>query len=184
MVYEKKYDYSEMVMGIIPRNAEAFALGTLRLAIGWLWLWAFFDKLFGLGFATTPDKAWINGNSPISGFLMFGTNSESPFYSFFSTELVKYANIMDFVLMGMFFFVGFALIFGIFVRIASLFGIIFMVSIYLSEIPLANNPIIDSHIIYALVLLLFFVGPVVGKYIGLGNKWQNIRFVEKYPFLK
>ena len=41
----------------------------LRFAMGFIFLWAFFDKVFGLGFATTADKAWIRGGSPTTGFL-------------------------------------------------------------------------------------------------------------------
>ncbi|RGA01239.1 hypothetical protein DI270_030565 [Microbispora triticiradicis] len=40
-----------------------------RIAIGWVFLWAFLDKLFGWGFATPAAKAWINGGSPTTGFL-------------------------------------------------------------------------------------------------------------------
>jgi len=32
-------------------------------------LWAFFDKLFGLGFATESNKSWLLGISPTTGFL-------------------------------------------------------------------------------------------------------------------
>jgi len=34
-------------------------LGILRISFGLIFLWAFFDKLFGLGFATASDKSWI-----------------------------------------------------------------------------------------------------------------------------
>ncbi|MEV5744773.1 hypothetical protein AB0L30_32345, partial [Microbispora rosea] len=40
-----------------------------RIAVGWVFLWAFLDKLFGWGFATPAAKAWINGGSPTTGFL-------------------------------------------------------------------------------------------------------------------
>ena len=52
---------------------ENLIWGILRLALGWIFLWAFLDKVFGLGFATTPEKSWINGVSPTYGFLKFGT---------------------------------------------------------------------------------------------------------------
>ena len=39
-------------------------LGLLRILMGWLFLWTFLDKTFGLGFATTAEKAWIAGGSP------------------------------------------------------------------------------------------------------------------------
>ena len=71
------------------------ALATLRIAFGFTFLWAFFDKLLALGFGTaqrtTPppaetvdrfgDAAWINGGSPTEGFLKFG--ADGPFDSFY-----------------------------------------------------------------------------------------------------
>ena len=32
-----------------------------RLCMGWVFLWPFLDKLFGLGHETTAAHAWING---------------------------------------------------------------------------------------------------------------------------
>ena len=67
--------------------------GLLRIAMGWIFLWAFLDKCFGLGFATGRDPetgaidfgsadAWINGGSPTEGFLSFGLHTKEPFTSF------------------------------------------------------------------------------------------------------
>ena len=91
---------------------------------------------------------------------------------------------MSFALMGMFLFVGISLISGIFIRLSSFAGIIFMMSIWLAAMPLGNNPIVDNHLVYALVLVFFIATPEVGKYIGIGNKWQKLGIVEKYPILK
>ena len=61
--------------------------GTLRIAIGSIFLWSFLDKAFSLGFSTGrnaetgaialfgPD-AWINGGSPTDGFLQFGLHTK------------------------------------------------------------------------------------------------------------
>ncbi|KAB8181764.1 hypothetical protein FH610_027020, partial [Microbispora catharanthi] len=35
-----------------------YAWAAARIAIGWVFLWAFLDKLFGWGFATPTAKAW------------------------------------------------------------------------------------------------------------------------------
>ena len=45
----------------------------LRLSMGWLFLWGFLDKTFGLNFATTPEDAWLAGGSPTYGFLSYAT---------------------------------------------------------------------------------------------------------------
>src|SRR5690348_5433065 len=49
--------------------ATRYVLAMLRIALGWIFLWAFLDKLFGLGHETTEKAAWINGGSPTKGFL-------------------------------------------------------------------------------------------------------------------
>ncbi|MFC4537110.1 hypothetical protein ACFO60_40605, partial [Sphaerisporangium dianthi] len=73
-----------------PRDTHAQAGPTavdhvwavVRLALGWTFLWAFADKLFGFGFATPAAKAWVNGGSPTTGFLK-GTK-ESALGGFFT----------------------------------------------------------------------------------------------------
>ncbi len=45
------------------------ALAVLRITTGFIFLWAFLDKTFGLHYSTPTAKAWINGGSPTKGFL-------------------------------------------------------------------------------------------------------------------
>ena len=52
-----------------------------RITMGFIFLWSFFDKLLGFGFATDRDAAWIEGGSPTEGFLQFGT--QGPFKDFY-----------------------------------------------------------------------------------------------------
>src|SRR5690349_16181393 len=53
--------------GAVARYTAAL----LRLSLGWVFLWAFFDKTFGLGHETAGKDAWTNGGSPTKGFLAF-----------------------------------------------------------------------------------------------------------------
>ena len=55
------------------------ALAVTRILVGFVFLWAFLDKTLGLGFATTPEKAWLAGTSPTTGFLKMGVNPDGPF---------------------------------------------------------------------------------------------------------
>ena len=163
----------------------------LRIGLGWTFLWAFLDKAFALGFATgrNPetgaidffgDAAWINGGSPTSGYLEFGTTG--PFAEFFQ-GLAGHAWI-DWVYMVSMLLIGTALILGIGVRLAAVGGIAWMAMFYVSgAIWPENNPFLDDHVIYAAVLVgLAWVG--AGRYLGLGRWWESTALVRRFPVLK
>jgi thiosulfate dehydrogenase [quinone] large subunit len=179
-------------MSFLEQNKiEEKVLGILRIAMGFVFLWPFLDKMFGLGFSTTPENSWLAGASPTKGFLqLYGVNQNSPFAFLFSDALGNMYQLVDIVYMAMLLFAGVGLMTGIFVRLSSLSTIIFMASIYLSawiinpaEGVAVFNPLIDDHIIYIIILALFLIIPV-GNYLGFGKKWSSFSFVEKYPILK
>jgi thiosulfate dehydrogenase [quinone] large subunit len=73
---------------------------------------------------------------------------------------------------------------GIMVRLASLGGMIMLVLMYLAGfIPPEHNPLIDDHIIYAIVLILFLFVPV-GEWLGFGRKWARTNLVENISWLR
>lgn len=129
-------------------NYEKMTLGLLRLSMGFIFLWAFLDKTFGLGFATKSANSWIHGGSPTTGFLSHAT--QGPLASFFNS-LAGYA-IVDWLFMLGLLFVGLTLITNRFVRWGSLAGIVMLVLMYLALLWPANNPFLDEHIVYAIVL--------------------------------
>ncbi len=57
------------VPGSMLSSTAARALAALRICTGFLFLWAFLDKTFGLHYSTPTARAWINGGSPTGGFL-------------------------------------------------------------------------------------------------------------------
>ena len=122
----------------------------LRLSMGFIFLWAFFDKVFGLGFATTVEKAWIHGGSPTAGFLSFGV--KGPFAEIFHS-LAGIA-VVDWLFMLGLLFVGLTLLFNKYLKWGCLAGSLMLLLMYLALLLPANNPIIDEHIVYILVLLL------------------------------
>lgn len=122
----------------------------LRYVMSFIFLWAFFDKVFGLGFATIADKAWINGGSPTFGFL---TNAvQGPFVSIFHS--LAGITVVDWLFMLGLLFVGLTLLFKKFVKWGCFAGSLMLLFMYLALLFPANNPIIDEHIVYILVLIL------------------------------
>lgn len=122
----------------------------LRLSMGFIFLWAFVDKLFGLGFATTAEKAWINGGSPTTGFLSFGV--KGPFAGFFKG--LAGMPLVDWLFMLGLLFIGLTLIFNKYLKWGAFAGVIMMLLMYLALLFPENNPIIDDHIIYAIILAI------------------------------
>ncbi|MDP3941674.1 MAG: hypothetical protein Q8Q49_05190, partial [bacterium] len=154
---------------------DGVLLALLRIGMGCVFLWAFLDKVFGLGFATTQDKSWLMGVSPTSGFLQFGTKGmfASSFHTLSGNVAVDWLFMLG--LLG----VGVAFTFGIGMKIASYAGSLMMLLIYLSLFPPANNPLIDEHIIYILVLL--YLGQADLRVWSLQNWWMSMGIIKRYP---
>src|SRR3989344_2234299 len=108
-------------------NKQKIVLMTLRFVMGFIFLWAFFDKVFGLGFATTSEKAWINGGSPTSGFLASAVRG--PFADFFHS--LSGVAAVDWLFMLGLLFVGLTLIFNKFVKWGCLAGVAIFLLMYL-----------------------------------------------------
>lgn len=130
-------------------NKNIIAL--IRLSLGFIFVWAFADKLFGLGFSTTVAHAWIHGGSPTTGFLSMAV--KGPFANFFHS--LSGNHFVDVVFMAGLLFVGLTLMFNRFVKWGSIAGLLMVVLMYLAVLPPANNPLVDDHIIYALIFAYF-----------------------------
>ena len=151
----------------------------LRLSMGFIFFWAFLDKLFGLGRATAPDKSWLAGGSPTAGFLQNAVTG--PFADFYH----KLAGnpVVDWLFMLGLLFMGLALILGIGMKIAGYAGALLMLLMWASLLFPKNNPILDEHVIQFFVLL-GFTTVKAGRWFGLGKWWAESGLVKKYPFLE
>lgn len=125
----------------------------LRLAMSFIFLWAFLDKLFGFGFATTSEKAWVNGGSPTTGFLLNAV--KGPFADVFHSLAGVVA--VDWIFMLGLLFVGVTYLINRYIFLGSLVGILMMLLMWFSLLLPENNPIIDDHIVYALIFAMFAI---------------------------
>lgn len=159
---------------------EKCVWGLLRIAMGFIFLWAFFDKTFGLGFSTPPNKSWLAGVSPTYGFL---TNAvHGPFASFYHS--IAGNGLVDWLFMLGLLFVGLTLISGIVMKIGGWSGIAMLFLMFTAiSLPPANNPLFDEHLIY-IIIITGLLTTNAGDYWGLGKWWSNISFVKKFKFLR
>ncbi|NUR93018.1 MAG: DoxX family membrane protein [Nonomuraea sp.] len=147
-----------------PKRPVDYVWAIARISIGWIFLWAFLDKLFGWGFATPAAKSWLNGGSPTTGFLKGST--DHALGGFFSS-LAGQAWVDWLFMLGLA-GIGLALVLGIGTRVAAVTGTGLLVLMWAAELPLANNPFMDEHLIYAIVLIGLALANA-GQTLGLGN---------------
>lgn len=130
-------------------NLEKISFLGLRIALGSIFLWAFLDKLLGLGFSTVSERAWINGGSPTSGFLLNAT--KGPFVEVF--QAMAGVAVVDWLFMLGLLFVGTTLLVRRFVVLGALAGIAMLALMYAAALWPTTNPVLDEHIVYIFALL-------------------------------
>ncbi|MBU1126482.1 DoxX family protein [Patescibacteria group bacterium] len=132
------------------------ALLLLRVALGFIFLYAAYSKF---------------GDWSAAGYL---ASASGPFAEFFQSlagsVFIDQLNIWGQLLIGA------ALILGIFVRPASFFGAVMMALYYLAHFEQNTQlGLIDQHIIYILIFVVFMAGGV-GHVLGLDGLIQrNLR---------
>jgi thiosulfate dehydrogenase [quinone] large subunit len=117
----------------------AWAVG--RISIGFIFLWAFLDKTFALGYATGHsrtsgaidrfgDAAWIHGGSPTTGFL---SGVGGPFKGLF--EPLAGSVWADWLFMVGLLAIGVALMLGVGMRIAAASGALLLTFMWMASLP-------------------------------------------------
>jgi len=166
------------------------ALAVLRIVLGLTFLWAFFDKAFGLGYATSSAQAWVGGGSPTRGFL--GHVQVGPLQSMLRDWAgTGWADgLFMLALLG----IGLALLFGVGLRPAAVAGTILLVLMWIAEWPPARtasdgtatsstNPLLDYHLVY-LVAIVVLAAFAAGDTWGLGRRWAKLDLVRRNSWLR
>ena len=151
-----------------------------RFVMAAQFLWAFFDKLLGLGYTTTPDKAWIRGGSPTAGFL--GKSAAGPLQVIYNAIGGK--GLTNWLFMLALLLIGMALLLGIGMKIGTISGSVLMFLMWTAVLPKPGNILqIDDHIVNILVLLILLFLKA-GQVAGLGRWWANTKLVKRLPGLE
>lgn len=150
------WDYDFLIIQFIIKNMTKFqklSIFILRLSLGFL--------MFYAGITKVVDSSWS-----AAGYIK-GAKAFSPFYNFLLSPSVL--PVIDFLNEWGLTLLGISLIFGVFVRLSSMLGIVLMVLYYL---PILKFPyvgdhsyLVDEHIIYSaslLLLMAFNAGRIFG----------------------
>ncbi len=179
---------NDVVTHVVARRA----LAALRIGMGVTFLWAFFDKLLALGYSTGanpetgavdrfgPD-AWLNEGNPTFGFLSFGVSEDNWFHGFF-TGIAGDAWTNWLFMLGLA-GIGFALLFGVGIRIAAASGALLYLMMWAASFPLENNPLVDDHLIGAITLIVL-AATLAGDTWGLGTAWAKTNIVRRFSVLR
>jgi len=169
-------------------NRAKYFFASARIGLGLTFLWAFFDKLIGLGYATCSvegvttvacNSAWISGGSPTEGFLTFATSG--PFANFYAGMAGNV--LVDWLFMLGLLGIGLGLTLGIAMKLATSFGALLVLMMWSATLWPANNPILDEHIIYAVVLLgLLEVNNT--QVWGMKKAWNKVELVKNNSWLE
>jgi thiosulfate dehydrogenase [quinone] large subunit len=179
------------VAGAAPVPAVAGRVwAVLRIATGLVFAWAFTDKLFGLGYATPGEGAWVSGGSPTRGFL--GHLDHGPFAAVFRGWAGAWW--ADWLFMLGLAGIAIALLAGIGLRVAAVAGTVMMLLMWAAEWPpdrftdagvptTSTNPVLDYHVLYALVMIALAV-VAAGNVWGFGRSWARLGLVARHPWLR
>ena len=143
----------------------------LRLTLGWMFLYAGITKLI--------NPAWT-----AAGYLS-GAKTFPELYAFFMRPDIL--PVIDFLNMWGLTLIGAALILGIFVRLASVAGLLLMILYYLPILqfphPNPNSYIVDQHIIF-MAAFLILAAFRAGRVWGLEKTCVALPICSRFPRLR
>ena len=171
-------------------SAAAFAFAGVRVLLGFVFLWAFFDKAFGWSYATPSAKSWVSGGSPTRGFLK-GVSAgpmESTFHSWAGSGLIDWLFMLG--LLG----VGIGLVSGVALKLTAVAGTAMMAFMWMAEWPLAqhtsagaptmsSNPVVDYHVMFAAIMIALAVSSA-GTAFSLAGRWARLPVVGHNRWLR
>lgn len=158
-------------------RALPLSLGVLRITLGLVLAWSFVDKLFGLGFPTPGERAVLAGSSATRGYLMSTDGVAAGLFH----AMAGHWWVDALFLLGL----GggaIALLFGVASRLGTVAVIAVMGMLWVSSLPLSNNPVIDQHLFYC-VTAVALLATGADRVLGLGAVWRSLPVVRSQPVL-
>jgi thiosulfate dehydrogenase [quinone] large subunit len=141
-------------------HATKTALFLLRVGLGWVFVYAGFSKIIDPSWSAA---GYLTHASTLSGF--YNTLASSS-----NIGWVNFLNEWGLLLIGL------SLVFGFLVRYSSIAAIALMALYWVAilKFPLVgpNAYLVDEHIIYILIFVLF-ISANAGNFWGIDGKWAK-----------
>ncbi len=153
-------------------------LAAMRILLGWMMLWGFLDKMFGLGFETPAGSGWIDGTSP-SSFVVYVTGGIfNDLYTSIAGNL-----FVDILMMSGMLILGITLIFGFASKLTAIATAMFMLVMYSLHVPPTDNPIVDYHLVFiGIIAVIYFLGGF--ERLSVYRRWKEWSLVKRFPILE
>ena len=143
-------------------TAARWVAAATRLCLSSIFLWAFVDKLFGLGHETAAGQGWLDGGSPTARLPRQRHEGSVPG----PLPLLRRRRLGGLDVHGGLLGIGIALLLGVAMRPAAAAGTALLVMMWTAVLPPENHVFMDDHLVYALVL----VGLALA---GAGARWAS-----------
>ena len=155
-----------------------YFLAVFRILVGWIMLFPFFDKMFGLGMQTPAGRGMIDGGSPSS---LVDRVTGGIFEDFYLSLAGN--QIVDVILMLALLVLGITLILGISSKLSTIGISAFLLVMYSLHVPPEDNPLIDYRIILIFgMVAAYFLGGY--DKLSLNSRWKETWLVKRFPIFE
>lgn len=176
-----KRSWKDILFGGDLRSGKAWTLFATRIALGFVFLWAGYEKI----------EKEIGGSYATSGFLK---GVSGPFAFMFNGMSGNPA--IEYLLVYGEFLIGISLILGVLTRVGGISGALMTALLYMSTLPaqaatfqgsyfdflMSKNALVSYYVVYVLIFAAF-VFLVPGRFLGLDGIIQKSKFVQSRPAL-
>ncbi len=166
---------TETLFGKDLKSGKAWSILVLRVFLGFVFLWAGYEKITKEWGSPTPlliTKGFLSHVSGPFAFLFTGM-AGNPVVD----ALLVYGELA----------IGISLVFGLFTRVGSISGALMTLLLYMSTLPamtpgftgsyfdflMANNALVSYYVVYIFVFVAFFF-LVPGRFLGLDGILQTL----------
>ena len=154
-----------------------YFLAAFRILVGWLLLWGFLDKMFGLGYKTPSGMGMIDGASPSSFVNYVSGGIFGDLFNDIGGNLT-----VDIVFMAGLLILGILLIIGAVSKLTTVMTMVFMVVMFTIHVPPEDNILIDFRIVLMIgIPAVYWLGGF--DKLSISHWWCSTALVKRFPIL-